>query len=171
MTPELCRAFARYNRMMNDRLYTVASTLTQEERTRDLGAFFKSVHGTLNHLLLADRVWLRRFEGLAPPAGIRALDQELFADFEELRRERAATDAELTVWVEPLSAEQLAAPLRYARGGTICEEPLWWSVSHLFNHQTHHRGQLTTLLMQLGRDPGATDFIAMLRAESTQQRS
>jgi uncharacterized damage-inducible protein DinB len=169
MTPDHCRALARYNRWMNEKLYAVASQLTDEERKRDRGAFFKSIHGTLNHLLLADRVWMGRFTGVSlhgdwlGPGGIRSLDQELYADFDELRRERAKTDGELEAWVSALTAERLAAPLSYVRKGQRYEEPLWWAVMHLFNHQTHHRGQVTTLLMQAGRDPGVTDLIAMLR--------
>ena len=94
MSPEWLGASARYNRWMNDKLYGLAATLSDEARKRDRGAFFKSIHGTLNHLLLADRVWLARFKGIAAPdgfmapGGIRSLDQELYADFEALRRER-----------------------------------------------------------------------------------
>lgn len=169
MTPEYCRTLARYNRWMNEKLYAVASELTDEERKRDRGAFFRSIHGTLNHLLLADSVWMGRFTGASlhgdwlGPNGIRALDQELYSDFGELRRERTKTDGEFESWVSVLTAERLAAPLRYERRGVTYDHPLWWSVAHLMNHQTHHRGQVTTLLMQAGRDPGATDLIAMLR--------
>ena len=175
MTPEHCRVMARYNRWMNEKLYAVASKLTDEERTRDRGAFFESVHGTFNHLLLADRVWMGRFTGVSlhgdwmGPGGIRSLDQELYADFEELQREREKTDGEIETWVQSLTAARLAAPLRYERKGTTYDHPLWWSVAHLFNHQTHHRGQVTTLLMQAGHDPGVTDLIAMLRESPTQR--
>ncbi|HEY6077290.1 MAG TPA: DinB family protein [Polyangiaceae bacterium] len=171
MTPELCQKLARYNRWMNEKLYALAAKLGDDERKRDRGAFFKSIHGTLNHLLVADRIWLGRFtqaqlqEGALGPGGIRALDQELYESFEELERQRRQTDAELESWIAGLSAEQLLADLRYVRKGVVFEEPLWWLVAHLFNHQTHHRGQVTTLLMQAGHDPGVTDLIAMLRSE------
>jgi uncharacterized damage-inducible protein DinB len=171
VSPEWLGALARYNRWMNEKLYALAATLSDEARKRDAGAFFKSVHGTLNHLLLADRVWLARFAGVtAPngfmgPEGIRSLDQELYADFDELRRERARTDDELAAWVAGLTHEQLAAPLIYLRRGQKVESPLWWAVAHLFNHQTHHRGQITTLLTQQGCDPGSTDLFAMLCQE------
>src|SRR5690606_41600094 len=85
---------------------------------------------------------------------------------EELRRERGATDDELSRWVATLDAERLAGPLEFVRRGELQSSPLWWSVIHLFNHQTHHRGQVTTLLMQQGIDPGVTDLIAMLRAQA-----
>jgi uncharacterized damage-inducible protein DinB len=172
MSPEWLGACARYNRWMNDKLYALAVTLSDEARKRDSGAFFKSIHGTFNHLLLADRVWLARFQGVvAPdgfmgPGGIRTLDQELYADFEDLRRERALTDDELTAWVAGLTEERLAAPLVYMRRGERQESPLWGVVAHLFNHQTHHRGQITTLFTQQGRDPGSTDLVAMLREEA-----
>jgi len=172
MSPEWLGALARYNRWMNDKLYALAATLSDEARQRDSGAFFKSIHGTFNHLLLADRVWLGRFKGVAlakgyiGPGGIRSLDQELYADFAELSRERAVTDAELATWVASLTEEALAAPLVYMRRGQKHDAPLWWAVAHVFNHQTHHRGQVTTLFSQHGCDPGVTDLYAMLREEA-----
>jgi uncharacterized damage-inducible protein DinB len=172
MTPDSYCALARYNRWMNEKIYAVASTLGDAERQRDRGAFFKSIHGTLNHLLVADRIWLGRLEGVVlegdalGPGGIRSLDQELYADFDELRRERGTTDAAIETWVGQITAERLAVPFRFIRRGIPFEVPLWWLASHLFNHQTHHRGQVTTLLMQAGRDPGVTDLFAMLREEA-----
>jgi uncharacterized damage-inducible protein DinB len=169
MTPELARVMARYNQWMNDKLYAVADRLTDAERKADRGAFFGSIHRTFNHLLLADRVWLGRFNGVAlhegelGPGGIRSLDQELCADFDELRRERARTDGEIDAYVATLTDEKLAGNLRYLRRGVANEFPLWHAIAHFFNHQTHHRGQVTTLLMQAGHDPGVTDLIAMLR--------
>lgn len=165
---------ARYNRWMNERLYAVADNLGDAERKRDRGAFFGSIHGTLNHLLLADRIWLGRLIGPAPvgaelgPGGIRTLDQELYADFDELRRERAKTDSELASHVATLTEDTLAGPLRFVRNGAPNELPLWHALAQLFNHQTHHRGQVTTLLMQAGKDPGVTDLVAMLRDPSIQ---
>ncbi len=169
MTPELAREMARYNRWMNDKLYAVADRLTDEERKADRGAFFGSIHRTFNHLLLTDRVWLARFNGVAlqegefGPGGIRSLDQELYADFDELRGERARTDGEIDAYVATLTDEKLAGNLRYLRRGVANEFPLWHAIAHFFNHQTHHRGQVTTLLMQAGHDPGVTDLVAMLR--------
>lgn len=175
MSSDWLPAAARYNRWMNDKLYGITATLTDEARKRDAGAFFKSIHGTLNHLLLADRVWLARFNGvtaengfMAP--GIRSLDQELFQDFEELRRQRTATDEELSTWVAGVTDQRLAGPLVYLRGGQKLETTLWWAVAHLFNHQTHHRGQITTLLTQQGHDLGSTDLFAMLLEEEARSR-
>lgn len=170
MTPDFAATMARYNRWMNEKLYAVAETLTDDERKKDRGAFFGSIHRTLNHVLLADRVWLARFTGavLEPgelgPGGIRTLDQELHADFDALRRERAKTDDAIDAFVATLTDAKLAGPLRYLRHGVLNEFALWQGVAQLFNHETHHRGQVTTLLMQAGRDPGVTDLIAMLRS-------
>jgi uncharacterized damage-inducible protein DinB len=172
------RALARYNRWMNDRIYAVCAALPDEDRKRDRGAFFRSIHGTLNHLLLTDRAWLGRLTGDPRQAAFQdaagqpivftgRLDQELYADFDLLRRERTQTDGVIETWVETLDPERLAAPIRYrTTAGVACEHPLWWAVSHFFNHQTHHRGQVTTLLVQLGQDPGVTDLIALLRSEA-----
>jgi uncharacterized damage-inducible protein DinB len=171
MSPEWLNALARYNHWMNEKLYGVASQLSDEARKRDCGAFFKSIHGTLNHLLLADKVWLARFtgetveQGFMGPSGIRALDQELHGNFEELRRERSLVDDRLSAWVSELTPERLTGSLIYMRNGKRTEHPLWWVVAHVFNHQTHHRGQITTLLSQQGLDPGVTDLFAMLRDE------
>src|SRR6185436_20243293 len=155
---------ARYNRWMNDRLYTVCAALPDDERKRDRGAFFHSIHGSLNHLLLTDRAWLgrltrdpRQAESLdaedRPIPFSGRLDQELYADFDHLRRERERADMAIETWVAGLDSEQLATPVRYrTTAGVPYEHPLWWAVSHLFNHQTHHRGQVTTILSQLGRD-------------------
>lgn len=171
MTPEHCAALARYNRWMNEKLYAVAAKLSDEERKRDRGAFFESIHLTLNHLLIADRIWMARFAGtklegdfIGP--GIRAIDDELYSGFEELRRERAKTDAEIERWVAELTPDRLKSTLRFVRRGVSFECPLWWAVAHVFNHETHHRGQITTLLMQAGHDPGVTDLFAMFLEEA-----
>ena len=172
MSPEWLGALARYNRWMNAKLYEIAAELGDEARKRDMGAFFKSIHGTLNHLLVGDRIWLARFNGdvlpagFLGPSGIRSLDHELCVEFDDLRRERALTDDALAAWVSELTPERLAAPFVYIRLGERHEMPLWWAVAHLFNHQTHHRGQVTTLLMQQGHDPGGTDLFTMLRQEA-----
>lgn len=170
------RVLARYNAWMNERLYTVCATLPDAERKRDRSAFFRSIHGTLNHLLLTDRAWLGRFTGdraLAesrdaegrPIAFTGRLDQELYADFDVLRRERKRTDAAIESWVAGLDEDRLAGQITYRSSkGERHAHPLWWAVLHFFNHQTHHRGQVTTLLMQLGNDPGVTDLVLLLRA-------
>ncbi len=150
-----------YNRWMNERLYACCAGLTDEQRKRDVGAFFKSIHGTLNHLLLADRMWFSRFTG--ERFIVRSLADELYAEFSDLARERVATDAAIERWVQGLSAADLAGELHYVGIAKPVPRhyPFWFALVHMFNHQTHHRGQLTTLLMQLGIDPGATDLISL----------
>ena len=152
-------AMARYNRWMNERIYERCEKLSDTERKVDRGAFFCSIHGTLNHLLLGDRLWLGRF--LAREFRFKTLADELYADFDELHRERTKTDAEILGWVETLDEAQLAGlfKVRSMVRKRDCTFPLWFAVQQFFNHQTHHRGQVTTLLMQAGVDPGATDLL------------
>ena len=169
------RVLAGYNRWMNEKLYATAAELPDADRRRDLGAFFHSIHGTLNHLVLTDRAWLWRFTrdpdvaesrdaGGRPIPLTNRLDQELYPDFDALRSERAKTDRDILAWVDTLDDARLAAPLAYkTTAGVPYEHALWWAVGHFFNHQTHHRGQVTTLLVQLGRDPGVTDLAAYVR--------
>jgi uncharacterized damage-inducible protein DinB len=152
------KTMAAYNRWMNERLYACCATLPDALRKRDAGAFFKSIHGTLNHLLLADRLWLGRFTGR--PFAVSSLDQELYADFAELRRERALTDDAIDDWVSGLSQARLDDPFSYTTltSGQPRRHPLGLLAVHFFNHQAHHRGQLTTLLKQHDVDPGVTDL-------------
>lgn len=157
------REMAAYNQWMNRSLYAVSGQLSDAERREDRGAFFKSVHGTLNHILLADKVWLGRF--LGEPFRVASLDQELYHDFAELTRAREQTDEQIIDWARNLTDEDLAGTLRYT--SIVNPEPrsydMWLVVAHFFNHQTHHRGQLTTLLSQFGKDFGVTDLILLPR--------
>ncbi len=153
------KLLARYNRWMNERLYAVCAELPDATRKEDRGAAFRSIHGTLNHLLLTDRAWLGRFTG--EPFPVESLDQELYADFNELRAERVKTDAEIDQWVGSLTEEALGQPFRFVSISRPQERvmPLALVAMHFFNHQTHHRGQLTTLLWQCGVDSGVTDLL------------
>jgi len=155
------RAMAGYNRWMNQKLYEICSNFSDEERKRDVGAFFKSIHGTLNHLLLSDRVWMGRFTN--KPATFKSLDQELYADFIELRTEREKQDQAIIAWVASLNDSDLGNDLTFTAMTRPMTRtyPLWFVLSHFFNHQTHHRGQLTTLIKQLGIDPGITDLLML----------
>jgi uncharacterized damage-inducible protein DinB len=156
---QYANTLAAYNLWMNDRIYAAAATLSDEQRKRDAGAFFKSIHGTLNHILLGDRVWLGRFTGA--PFPFKSLDQELYAEFAELRAERRRTDEAIITWTNSLSGREFDGQMSYMStvNPRLRTYPFWLVVSHLFNHQTHHRGQVTTLLMQNGVDPGVTDLI------------
>jgi uncharacterized damage-inducible protein DinB len=149
---------AAYNRWMNERLYELCAGIPDPERKRDRGAFFKSVHGTLNHLLYGDRAWMSRFTGR--DLGWQGPADELYADFVELRSARAGLDGLIENWAARLDELWLAQDLTYISriDGRTRTLPAWLLVAHMFNHQTHHRGQLTTLLSQLGVDPGVTDL-------------
>ncbi len=155
------KTMARYNRWMNQRIYECCASLSDHERKRDRGAFFKSIHGTLNHLLLADRVWMGRFTG--EPFHVDSLAQELYADFADLRREREAEDQRILKWVTSLSQQEIDGELAYT--SVLNPEPrrmpLAFVMAHFFNHQTHHRGQVTTLLTQSGVDVGVTDLLRL----------
>jgi uncharacterized damage-inducible protein DinB len=151
---------ARYNRWMNERIYDCCAGLSDEERKKDRGAFFNSIHGTLNHILLGDLIWFGRFKA-EPFTGFSGLDDELYADFDALRETRIPMDAEIIGFVDALDESRIAGELRYT---TVVNpaprvSPFWFALMHFFNHQTHHRGQVTTLLSQAGIDPGITDLM------------
>lgn len=158
ISPVHARTMAAYNRWMNQRLYALCAGLGDAERKRDRGAFFKSVHGTLNHLLYGDRAWMSRF--LGRDLGWKGPADELYADFDELRAARDTLDGLIEGWAGRLEERWLAADFTYTSriDGRTRTFPAWLLVTHLFNHQTHHRGQLTTLLSQMGIDPGVTDL-------------
>lgn len=165
ITIDYCKHFARYNRWQNQSAYAAAGKLPDGTRKRNMGAFFKSIHGTLNHLVVGDQLWLDRFEGL--PTSITSLDQELHDDFDELTKKRELTDNRLDRLVASLDDTRLSGTLKFRRlSGDKGELTLPVSIvmMQLFNHQTHHRGQVTTLLMQCGVDVGVTDM-PMLPAE------
>lgn len=148
---------AEYNHWMNQKLYAICANIPDQKRKENLGAFFQSIHGTLNHLLFGDRVWMGRFTEKPFPGKI---GQELYADFTELRQQREVTDQQILEWSKSLSPEWLSQSLQYTSGvdGKTRILPTWVLVTHMFNHETHHRGQLTTLLNQLGYDSGITDL-------------
>jgi len=149
---------ADYNAWMNGKLYEAAAGLPDAARKRDLGAFFKSLHGTLDHILYVDLLFLARFTDSAMPEG--EYGAELHGDFGDLRSEREATDARILDWIAGLDRGWLEEALTFTSGidGVTRSLPRRVMVTQMFNHQTHHRGQATTLLTQLGADPGTTDI-------------
>lgn len=155
--------FAHYNRWANGRLYDAVRHLSEEQFHRNLGAYFRSVSGTLNHILVGDRIWMSRFtgEGEAPDA----LDIVLFEDLPELREARMAEDERIVGFVERLSAENFAKTVRYrAMNRTVVfEQPLSAALGHFFNHQTHHRGQAHCLLTQLVGEAPPLDLVYFQR--------
>ncbi len=151
-------AMAAYNEWMNEKLYTLAAELTDEERKRDVGAFFRSLHGTLDHLLLGDEAWMQRLHG--EPVTMTSTAEIRCSVFEDLWTNRRQLDARISRWAAGLTEEFASAPYRFFSVTKQREHvvPGWAIVGHVFNHQTHHRGQATTILKQLGKDPGVTDL-------------
>jgi uncharacterized damage-inducible protein DinB len=163
---------ADYNRWMNRRLLDAAATLPADALTLDRGAFFGSILGTLNHLAVTDSLWLLRFDApghwdrlreaidwLPRP---RTLRDTLAADLPALSALRERLDDLLVAWSDELIFNDLDRVLAYRNmAGESQHRQVGPLLSHLFNHQTHHRGQATTLLMQAGADPGVTDLISM----------
>jgi len=168
---------ARYNQWVNRRLYDKVQLLPAAGIAKDRGAFFGSILGTLNHILVADMFWLRRFSAskrckdalaqireMVMPTGLRDV---LFDDIQTLRSKREEMDALILTFSETWNDEMLASPIRYRNiAGEKHTQLLGALLQHLFNHQTHHRGQITTLLFQAGIDPEATDLIMLLMEDN-----
>lgn len=153
------KRFAAYNAWANARLYDAATALKDTERKKDVKAYFRSLHGTLSHILTADRIWLHRLTGEGPRPD--RLDEEPYALFEELRAAREAEDQRLSAYVAGVNLEELERVLEYANTrGEAKALPVKIILAHMFNHQTHHRGQATHILRQLGvAEPPALDLL------------
>jgi uncharacterized damage-inducible protein DinB len=153
---------ARFNAWANDRLYGCVAGLSEEAYRKDRKAYFGSIHNTLNHLLVVDRLWTCRLKGT--DHGIKSLDQILYNDFDSLRAARQAEDQALVALVDGLSEEGLQSPVTYRR--MIGEGTHTTRRDHilitLYNHQTHHRGQVHAMLTQQGIDPPPLDVIYLL---------
>lgn len=156
--------FAAYNQWANNRLYTAAADLTDEEFNRDTGAFFGSMMGTLNHLLATDRIWMKRFtgEGDAPSA----LDAIIQKALPALWVARETEDKRIVDWVERLGDADIAGRFSFVTADmrTISQR-LAPALDHLFNHQTHHRGQAHMILTVLGRPSLTLDLMYFQRTE------
>ncbi|OCP01384.1 MULTISPECIES: DinB family protein [unclassified Ensifer] len=162
------RMFADYNRWANRLIYAAAAQLTDAELRESRGAFFGSLLATLNHILVADRVWMRRFtqEGDAPSA----LDALLHDDLPGLAAARATEDARIIAWVGSLDDERLGAKLTYTplTNPMVITQKLGPVLAHFFNHQTHHRGQAHATLTALGHPSLALDLVYFLRTDGSQ---
>jgi uncharacterized damage-inducible protein DinB len=159
---EHLRGMARYNAWANGQLYAMAAALSEPEWTADCGLFFTSIQGTLNHLLVTDRIWLHRITKTG--ATYVKLDELPYPQFTDLKAQREAEDARIIAFVDSLDAASLDADFVYANmAGTPQHNPLWQALVHLFNHQTHHRGQAHAGLTRLGKSPSGFDLIAFQR--------
>lgn len=169
------QALAKYNKLMNAKLYDLASNLLEEELKKNYGSFFGSLFNTLNHLVLADKIWLNRFatqntrfssltsEILEIPNGFKSLNQIVFEDFQELKAHRIKMDLAIETMFKEMPEDFPNTIIKYANTqGVEREHVAWISLTHFFNHQTHHRGQITAILSQMGLDYGVTDLIALI---------
>ena len=156
------RTFARYNQWANKRLYDACAKLGPAEYFKPRQAFFGSIHGTLNHLLVGDRIWLSRIERIRH--GIKSLDQTLYEDFESLRSARESEDGRIVALVDAFDDGDLLTTRSYKNtAGTPFETRLDWILAHLFNHETHHRAQVHDMLSQTPVAPPELDLILYLR--------
>ena len=164
MEPEHFQSLARYNQWANQRLYGACRALPEEAyHDRRDAAFFGSIHGTLNHILLGDRVWFDRVEG-ERTEGISSLDQILHRDFSSLAHARAAEDERIIEIAVGMKAARLGETIVYTNmAGEPNETRLDRVLTHVFNHQTHHRGQAHALVLAAGEDPPPLDLIYYLR--------
>jgi uncharacterized damage-inducible protein DinB len=156
---------ARYNTIANQRLYEVCGRLDPEEYRRERAASFRSVHRTLNHILLGDRIWMARFTETGHTT-TPALGTELYPDFASLQAARAAEDARIEAFLADATEEFLAKEVRYVNSaGEHHADPAGLLLAHLFNHQTHHRGQVHVMLSQTSVRPPALDMHRAIRPE------
>lgn len=167
MTPPLIahfRMMASYNTLANARLYEACACLSDAERKRHRPAFFKSIHGTLNHILLGDRIWLTRFAGGVAPS--TNLDAILYESFDNLRVARTSEDRRIEAFAASLTDAFLAKAFEYVNNcGRLCRDPAAVVLAHFFNHQTHHRGQVHDMLSQTEVAPPSLDLHRLIRPD------
>ena len=164
ITPAFARTMAGYNAEMNRRIYEAAGRLSDDQRRADRGAFWHSIHGTLSHLLWADRIWMSRFAGWDKPTRAIAESDRMVEDFEALRGARVAADAGLVDWAAGLDPAFFDGDLSWYSGALKRDVTAnrGLLMAHMFNHQTHHRGQVHAMLTAAGERTGDTDLFAIL---------
>lgn len=161
ISPDYVRVMARYNAWQNLNVYGAVAGLPDVERHADRGAFFGSIFGTLNHLLWGDQVWMHRLAGTDKPSAASIAGSVLqYETWQEMSEARDIMDAEIGQWAQQLEEGDLQGPLTWMSpaAGREVTKPRWVLVTHMFNHQTHHRGQVHVMLTSLGTLPGDTDI-------------
>lgn len=160
ITPDFVRTMARYNAELNARLYTAATRLADAQRRADRGAFWRSIHGTLSHLVWADQMWMSRFAGWDKPDVPLAQSDAYVADFAAMHTMRIGMDDGMQAWAAALDPAWLAGDQTWFSGATqqTVSRPRALLVAHMFNHQTHHRGQAHALITACGEATGDTDL-------------
>jgi uncharacterized damage-inducible protein DinB len=165
MAAALVRHFqsvARYNTLANRRLYAACLALSDDEYRRHRRAFFGSIHGTLNHILVGDRIWLARFAGQSVPS--TGLDAILYDDRAALWAARQDEDARIEAFAAGLTPAFVAGSIAYVNNeGKPHDDPIPVLLAHFFNHQTHHRGQVHDMLSQTEIKPPVLDLHRVLR--------
>jgi len=160
ITPEFVHTMAAYNAEMNRRIYDAAARLSEDARRANRGAFWGSIHGTLNHILWADTTWMTRFDNWEKlSAGIKESDA-LHQDFLALRNSRTEADRRIADWAGRVKLEWLQGELAWVSAvlGREIRKSKTLLVTHFFNHQTHHRGQVHAMLTAAGEKTGDTDL-------------
>ncbi|HTI87801.1 MAG TPA: DinB family protein [Alphaproteobacteria bacterium] len=156
------KTFARYNRWANERLYAACAKLAPDEYAKPRASFFGSIKGTLNHIMVGDRAWLDRLEGAT--VSVKTYDEILYDDLPSLTRARAAEDARIIRLIDDLGPDELGCTLYYTTmAGDRAETPTSLVLAHIFNHQTHHRGQAHDQLSQTSVPPPPLDLAIFLR--------
>ena len=166
---------AKYNQIMNLNIYKLSSELLEPELKKNRGAFFQSIYQTLNHIAVADIIWLQRFSQLPRHNSVlnqictlttpMTLDETLCSNFSELNRLRQWLDTLIIDWTAELSPTDMQLTLNYVNSKGQQAKCFSYLLTHFFNHQTHHRGQVTTLLSQIGVNVGVTDFLQVIPNE------
>lgn len=159
ITPAYLQRMARYNRWQNRSIHGAADTLSDAARREDRGAFFRSIHGTLSHLLWGDTIWMARFDGGAPPEVSITDSAAYVTDWDDLQERRSAMDTRILDWAETTTPTDTEGDLSWFSGalGRDITQPKAVCLIQLFNHQTHHRGQVHAMLTAAGARPGDTD--------------
>ena len=163
ITPAYCATMVRYNAWQNNQLKPLLTALPEAELTRDRGAFFGSIFETANHLLWGDLMWMHRLDGGAEPPVDAAEHRRLTKNLAEWIGLRDAADERISIWFNAIRPEQLAGDLRWHSkiSGTDKVTPMAQCVMHLFNHQTHHRGQIHAMLTAAGSEAPVSDLALM----------
>jgi len=163
ITPEYCQTMARYNHWQNNELRDILKAMPEEELRKDRGAFFGSIMSTLNHLLWGDTLWMSRFDG--GPGSDLGIPQsvDLTPSFAEWSRQRFLVDGRIREWAKGLHAVDLVGVLTWFSGamGREVSKPLAFCITHMFNHQTHHRGQIHAMITSAGHKAGVSDLFFM----------
>jgi len=155
------RTMARYDRWQNQSLMAAADKMTDEDRWKNRGAFFGSIAETLNHILWDHRVWLARQRGdiaIVREIGARHPYTDAPQDWSDYKRQREALDEEIRLWCDGLTDADVSREIQWMRGDTSVQTNFGFNLVHMFNHATHHRGQVHAMLTSVGIDPGSTDL-------------